>query len=344
MAVPQALMREDFTASAGLARLMLEAMAEAGFDTAALCAAADLVPGQWAEPEDRVPVDALTRLWHEAERRSADPHLGLHIGERAQPRAITVVSYLLMSSPTVREGLEKVIRYRHLMSQAIELSLVEIDGGRAELRFDLSDGDLPHTQHQIEYMGVVVAKFNQWLTGRDFRPVETRFRHPAPADTAEHRRVFGAPVVFGADTNCLVVEAAFLSRPSVHADPQMHRLHEEFAQRHLVTLEDRSVVRRVKDELAGLLECGPRDLESIARRLDMSPRTLQRRLAEEGSTFQDALDAVRRDTCLSQLETSNLPVTELVYLAGFAEPSTFYRAFKRWTGQTPAEYRAKRRG
>jgi len=332
---------EMVTSTVAWTKLLLDAIAQTGLDPKRLCEAADIDFSVFQDHEARIPTDKITRLWDEAAKQSQDPNIGLHVGEKLKPRAVNVVSYLLLSSPTVREGLERVIRYSQLATEALIISLEDQDD-LCELQFDLVGGQQPRSRHPYEYLGVLLMKFSQWITDREFKAVETRFRHPQPADISEHQRIFRSPLLFSSDVNCLVVQRELLERPSVHADPDIFRLHEEFAKRHLAGLEDHSTVRQVKMHLASLLERGPRDLDSIAQRLNTSPRTLQRRLSEENTTFQDVLDDIRKDVCMDHLENTSMPVAEVAYLAGFADPSTFYRAFKRWTGMTPLEFRESR--
>ena len=335
-------MDQSVTSTVAWARLLFEAMAGRGIDPEKLCANAGIDIHSFDKTDARVPSDFITTLWNEAEKMTGDPDLGLHVGESVRPRAVNVVSYLLLSSATAREGIERVIRYHDLISGAFHMAIYD-DGDKSELEFGLVGGDIPRGRHQIEYLGVIILKLSQWVTGDGFNALEVKFRHKAPENTSEHERVFGCPVVFEAGRNVIVIERATLDAPSAHADPEMFKLHEEFAERHMAGLGEDSIVRKVKTHLAAVLEQGPRDLESIAARLHMSPRTLQRRLAADGVSFQEVLDSIRQDVCMGHLEDSNMTVGDIAYLAGFADPSTFYRAFKKWTGQTPLEYREAHR-
>lgn len=335
-------MDQSVTSTVAWARLLLEAMAERGIDPVVLCEKAGIDIHSFDKNAERVPSDFLTKLWEEAERISGDKDLGLHVGESLRPRAVNVVSYLLLSSATAREGIERVIRYHDLISGAFHMAIRDEDEV-SELEIGLVGGDLPRGRHQMEYLSVIILKISQWVTGEGFSPVEIRFRHKAPDDTSEHERIFGCPVTFEARHNSLVIDRESLDQPSEHADPEMLKLHEEFADRHMAGLGADSIVRKVKTHLAAVLEQGPRDLESIATRLHMSPRTLQRRLAADGVSFQEVLDSIRQDVCMAHLEDSNMTVGDIAYLAGFADPSTFYRAFKKWTGKTPLEHREAHR-
>jgi AraC-like DNA-binding protein len=137
----------------------------------------------------------------------------------------------------------------------------------------------------------------------------------------------------------LVVSRVSLDEPSVYSNPEIAGLHQEYAERHLAELEDRSVIRRVKTLLLSHLDRGPCELRDAARSLHMSPRTLQRRLADEGASYSETLDSVRRELCLHHLSRAHTSLAEIAYVAGFSGESAFSRAVRRWTGQTPREYR-----
>jgi AraC-like DNA-binding protein len=129
----------------------------------------------------------------------------------------------------------------------------------------------------------------------------------------------------------------------LNANPEIARIHQEFAENQLAEFGEESVAHEVAKLLASLLEVGPLDLPTIAKRQHLSPRTLQRRLAEEGTTFQKILESLRRDLCLRHLKSARDPLSEIAYLAGFADASSFNRAVRRWTGQTPLRYRQTHR-
>jgi AraC-like DNA-binding protein len=205
----------------------------------------------------------------------------------------------------------------------------------------LNSGDFQEealAQH-TEYFTVLLLKLFGWVAGDDIRAAEVRFAHARLADEAEYQRVFRCPIRFRCPESTVLFSGAAIGRPSLNADPEIAKIHQEFAESQLAELEDESLARGVATHLASLLERGPCDLLSVAKRHHMSPRTLQRRLAEEGTTFQKILESLRRDLCLRQLKSASASLSEIAYLGGFADASSFNRAVRRWTGQTPHRYR-----
>jgi AraC-like DNA-binding protein len=321
---------------------LLETIEEAGVDGTDLCRACGIERARLGDPEARIGRPEVLRFWEEAGRRLGVPNPGLYLGERVRPRARNVAVYAMMSSPTLREGLERIIRYQRLLGDFSRLT-VKDEGARSFVRIDSRSPEQPLTRDEAEFTSVLLLRYCRWVTDRDLVPLEARLGRREPADPSDYERVFGCPVRFGAAEEGLLLAAEDLALPSLHASEEMAREHERLADRHLSEIEDSSVGGRLRRLLATELEVGSLDLRAAAKRLSMSPRTLQRRLAAEETTYGRVLDEVRRDLALARLRSPDASIGEVAYLTGFSELSTFYRAFKRWTGQTPSEYRSSSR-
>jgi AraC-like DNA-binding protein len=332
-------MNQEPSSSVVHVRTLLRALEDTGVDTAELCRACGLDPSILEDASGQIPRSLLLQLWRQAERHLPDPHLGLHLGERVQPRAANVVTYLTMSSRTLREGLERLIRYQRILGEGSRLQLTD-EGDRTFIRIEFGSRELPATRDEIEYWAVVLLKYGRWIFGVDLALPEVCFSHPAPEDSSEHERIFGCRPRFGAAESGLWLASADLDRLSLHANPEIARAHEQFAQEYLAGLEDCSVTRQLRERLMAGLETGPVALETAARDLHIGVRTLQRRLRNEGTNYREVVDQLRRDVVLRQLRKTDASIEEITWLAGFSELSPFYRAFRRWTGKTPSQYRA----
>jgi len=332
-------MGQEPTTSITHIRVLLTTLEEAGVDVTELCRSCGIDLATLEDSDLRIPRSRVLQLWREVARRLPDPHLGLHLGERVRPRATNVVTYLAMSSRTLREGLERLIRYQRIISGGARLQLRD-EGARTLIRLEFGSQELPATRDEIDFWAVVLLKFSRWITDLDIALPEVRFRYPRPADTSEHERIFGCRPRFQAGESGLLMAAADLSRPSIHANPEIARTHEQFAEEYLAGLDDASTTRKLRELLVTLLERGPLDLPTAASRLNLSARTLQRRLRHEDTSYREVIDDLRRDVALNQLRRTDTPIEEITYLIGFSELSPFYRAFRRWTGQTPVEYRS----
>ena len=196
------------------------------------------------------------------------------------------------------------------------------------------------TRPYAEYTLAAVFLRTRIATNQPFPLTRVEFSHPQPADISEHERIFECPVRFGADTCQLVIARDVWDTPRTGSDPALFSVLDTHARMLLEQLPSPDdIVGRVRKAIGAELRGGDPSLESIAKQLAMSPRTLQRRLRDQGVLFNDVLDAMRFRAAKSYLAKGDVAGTEVAYLLGFAEQSSLNRAFKRWSGQTPTEYR-----
>jgi AraC-like DNA-binding protein len=332
-------LRNEATHSTAYLRVLVDALDEAGLDWRELCRKSGIAASALDHPNGHVSTRSILALWEAARRELHDPNLALHLGKRARPRFANVVFYLMMSSATLREGEQRVARYqRVLVGGGWRFDLVD-EGPDTFLRFGPIPREPSILRELVEFGTVLTLKYARWVVDLDFHPIEVRFTHPAPLDPSEHEQLFGCPVHFGAEATGLLMPGDVMDRPSAYAHPELAREHEVFAKRFLAEIETPGIVPRLRKLLVGCLETGGTDLQGAARALDMSTRTLQRRLADERTTFAKLLADLRREIAEHELRTTGASVDEIAYITGYSEASTFERAFKRWTHLTPREFR-----
>jgi AraC-like DNA-binding protein len=323
-------------------RAMLDACARLGLDTGAILRAAALDEATVQDPDARIPLEQARALWQKAYELSGDPNLALHAIEILPFGAYRVIDLLAVSAPTIGAAFAKVSDYFPIINSVVRLPYVV---GDREVHFHLQAPEQPAiiTRPYAEYTLAALFLRTRIATNQRFPLDRVDFSHPPPPDISEHERVFECPVVFGAETCGLVIPRGVWDTPRI-GDPTLFSVLDAHA-RMLLEQVPRSpdVLGRVREAIAAELSGGQPTLDSVARRLAMSPRTLQRRLADCGVVFNDALDAMRFDAAKSYLAQPDIAGSEVAYLLGFAEPSSFNRAFKRWTGQTPTEYRRRPR-
>jgi AraC-like DNA-binding protein len=309
-----------------------------GHDPAPIFAGAGLDVGVLADPDARVPAVAVMAMLANAAESLGDSSLGLHLAERADIASFDIHAYAMLSSPTFGALCERLCRYQRLIHDTTRVVL-DVETPLARLRHVLPGG-LAIPRHSAEFVVASWLRVGRLATGIDWSPVEVCFAHAAPAHRGEIDRFFRAPIRFGAAENALVFPAALLDAPCVGADPGLLAVLDRHAEDLLGRVPPRrSLADRVRVALAAELRGGVPRAAAVARQLHMSVRTLHRGLAAEGATFSDVLDQMRRELALRHLGESYLAIGEVAFVLGYSELSSFYRAFKRWTGMAPAAYR-----
>lgn len=311
-----------------------QAMTRAGLDCAAIFASIGM-PDEPPDQSERRINSPQQRFWAAAQRVSGDPDIGLHIGELMPPFRGQVLEYLFLSSPTFGDGLQRALRYNRLMTDALQLQL-RVESGVAIL------AGLEHPErHYLECATTLVLRFLQQVSDGEFRPDRVTFAHNRGASAEAYQRVYGCPVVLGAEEGAIHFDAALLARSSLAAEPELLRVHETLAARKLEDLARQDFLHTVEQALGGLLEQGDASLDALAERLGRTPRSLRSELSALGTSFKEVLAGYRERLARRLLARTQEPIDQIIYLTGFSEPAAFTRAFKRWTGETPTAFRKR---
>lgn len=297
-------------------------------------------PGLLADPHVRVPHALFLRAWEQVPALCGDPGFGLGAAEQLSDAPFDVVDYVCAQGPTLRQAIERMLRYQRLHHDDAELTLTIADGhARLQLRLR---GMACAPRHFSEYAVATWFLRARALVGPTFAARRVGFQHATPADIEPHRRIFAAPLAFHEVANGFEFRAELLDAPVRGADPSLGTLLERHADELLARLPARDdVVHRVKTQVVRAMPGEPPPLEAIAKALATSPRTLQRALQAEGTTYQALVDEVRRDLSLGYLREGQRTVSEVAFLVGFTEVAAFTRAFRRWTGSVPSAWRQR---
>jgi AraC-like DNA-binding protein len=321
-----------------LLRALVESAAAAGVDVSRLLAGIGVAPAVLEDASGWVPASVMARAWRVASELSGDVAFGLHAAESTPPGAYGALEYATMSSASLVDALRRAVRYYGALGSLGDPTLVQ-RGGLVRIglrpRSELSPGA---ARHFVEHFFGLLVTRGRLLTGGRMKLARATFVHPAPPSTAEHARVFGAPLEFGARANELVAERHSLSLPLRSANPELL----EPLERTAATMLDRraeDLVVRTRAVVPEVLRAGEPGLAAAARRLGVSARTLQRRLGEQGTSYAAIVDEVRRDLARREVALGKRSFVEIALLLGFSQASAFDRAFRRWTGSTPSAYR-----
>ncbi|MFO0745589.1 MAG: AraC family transcriptional regulator [Myxococcota bacterium] len=333
--------------SARIGAMIVHSAAASGADPRALEAATGFRAASAEDPDLRIGIALESALWSEAERLTGDVDFGLHTAERIQPGAFDVLDYAVRTAPTLAAALERLARYNRLEHDVAEFAMVDLaDPPRTRVVHGFGAGRpgqaIGQHRHSIEFTLASLVVIGTQLAGRRLVPLAVELHHPRPPSSAEHERVFGCKPRFAAPENALELAAADLAAPVPAADPRLWRVIERHAEALLAArpAPAQSMAARVAREVTAALGEGAPTLAAIAQRMRMSERSLQRRLKDEGVSFDGLVEGLRRELALSYLADPKVAISEVAYLLGYSEPSAFHRAFKRWTGTTPGEVRA----
>ncbi len=312
-----------------------------GQDPGRVFAAADVDPRLLDDPEGTISFSALGRLISQCVEHTGCPHFGLLLGQRTGLPALGLVGLVGQHSPDLRAALRNIIRYLHIHDRGA-IATLTVDHGRAAVGYTIYQ---PAAEATLQIYDVAIAVANnvlQALYGPDWQPLEIALARTRPPDLEPYRKVFHAPLRFGAEQSAVVFPAAWLTRPVVDADPRL--LQESLAR--IAAIESMGgvgIVDQVRRVLCNLLLRGEASMDDVAQIFAVHRRTMNRRLRENGATFRQLLDEVRRQRARQLLRDSDLPILTIAETLGYTDAPAFTRAFRRWSGTTPTDWRAARR-
>ena len=319
-------------------RMISQAIIKAGIDISKVLSALKISPEYLQSKQLRTPHDAQEMFWETIEEISGHPDVGLHLGQHLPVFRGQVLEYLFLSSHSFGDGLRRALDYQRLISDASNAELIVADDD-CYMLVNTASEHVRNLRHFNECFAQGLIAFFKFVTEDAFRPSKIEFVHDEPENSAAVREVFGCEVLFGQTENRLYFSKEVLEHQSPHAEPELMALHERLASEQVARLEKMDIVDQVIRIIAELLESGEVTLETVAERLDIKPRSLRTRLGEAETNFNQLLSDYRFRLAKRLLAGTNESIDEIVYLTGFSEPSTFYRAFKRWSNMTPIEYR-----
>ncbi len=308
-------------------------------DVSGVLEGAGLTPEGLAGPDARAPQAANDRVYEALTERARDPDFGLHFAERIDLDGFHVVGHLAVHSTTLGEALRRVAAHSRILHDS---GRVEVETAGDEASVFPGCRGLPHDwPRQIaEFSAASVVVLGRRITGRAWTPRRVEFRHPRPPRASEHLRVFGVEPAFGQHETAVVLDRALLDLPVLGAAEGLATHLDVYAREVAARLpREDDLASRVHRSIAVELARGAPDIGAVAAQLGTTPRTLQRRLADQDTSFQALADVVRREFAERYLRDATLSLHEVGFLVGFSDPSNFHRAFRRWVGATPSEYR-----
>jgi AraC-like DNA-binding protein len=295
---------------------------------------------QFGDPDTRLSHRVVMASLEKSIRVLDDPTLGLRAGQVIDVGELDVLEYAARSAATLGAAMRVMVRYLRIMNEAADFALAE-DDGFPLWRVRPIDDTIQFPSAVNDYIVAAALSFSRRNAAAYEPPLEIRVMHERPPYAEEYAKYFDSKVVFGAPHNGLLLSKERVQVPMLRANAAVARAFELQAQRALEKLRVREgLAGRVREVLATELGDGSASMEETARRLGMGVATLRRKLDQEGTTFSDLLDEVRKQLAMRHLTANGPTVSEVAFLLGFSDVRAFARAFRRWTSQSPTEYRA----
>lgn len=311
---------------------------EFGLDPDEVLAEFDIATAHFEDPENTLPFTAVGRFLGRCRELTGCAHLGLLLGRRAGVSALGAVGYLMQSAPDVRTALGALVEFLHLHDRGASVSL-SFDGDYSELGYAILQRGVPNSELILDAAMVIALNILRGMCGPGWAPTEVLLAHSRPKDAAPYRTAFGRLPRFDAPRSVLVFPAKWLDHPIPGADPLLHKLMQARIQE-LRLLDDDSLPGQLRRLLRQAIPGGDSSLEAVARRLGIHDRTLNRRLLDEGTSFAQLREEIRYEVASQLLKETRMPAGQVALVLGYADASSFTRAFRRWSGTSPARWRA----
>jgi AraC-like DNA-binding protein len=317
----------------GSLRVVPDLIRELGVDSVRVLADAGLAPDDLDDPEGRIPFARACRVLHEAARQTRTPHFGLIAGRAWHLGAFGHLGTMIRHAATLREALETLVYHQHRNSDGGLAFLLERHGV-VEIGYAIYHGGIVGSAEFYDAALVSGVNYLRELCGAGWDPTEVLIPHAAPADARMYRNVFHVQPRFDSEYAALRFPESWMDRPVPGADRELRRRAADALGRVPPTLMQQ-VYRTIRIQLLA----GHCSGDSVASGVAMHRRTLNRRLQEQGTTFQHCLDQVRFEVACQLLATSHVSLDDVAATLGYASVSPFMRTFRRWSGTTPAQWR-----
>ena len=314
-----------------------EALPGYGIDFVALARRVGIDPDLLSRANARCPSARVQKLWRLAAAESADPLFGLRAGGFARPGVFHALGLGIVSSTSVLAALRRIARYSAIVSTNGRFVLIQQDG-LASLETRRTELTVVPGPAYLDALVVTVCKTLSLCAGPLATPVKVRLPQKRDAPPEAYHTALGCPVEFEAENVAIVYDAQTAAQPLLSGNPELAAEADRMAARYMEGIAPDTAAARVRALLLKAMPSGDVAQDGIARALNQSPSTLQRRLREEGTNYQQLLDATRKQLALDYLRERRHSLADITFLLGFADQSNFTRAFRRWTGKTPRQY------
>lgn len=296
---------------------------------------AGLDPDKIRDPNARYPTYATNRLLQVAIHETGEECIVYRVVDFIEPEMLHAMGYSWIASDSLKEALTRFVRYHKMLSNNVEIKLEQAQGSWQLVGKMIDTGSREADDGVLPFC----LKICRRSFGDDLKPLHVQLTRTKPKDASLIENFYGCTVDFSASENVLTFSAADITRKLRGANPQIALAMEGVITSYLTNFDTNDVATQVRSIVAKLLTYGEPSRDQIASELNLTPRTLQRRLQEQDSSVKEIVDETRHQLSIDFLRSGNYSVKEVAYNLGFSDPSNFARAFKRWEGVSPKEFR-----
>jgi len=327
----------DGSVSSEWARLNVATLAKEGLESRALCEASDINYDDLGCPGVRFSKEVMNRLWENSVLQSNNPNIGLLFGRHGLMRGLRPPIYTLLSSPSLKLGLKRILPFQHLICDFTNIDVSQTSEGFCLTIECIKSGEVHYASVDAWLSGIV--SLVRWILQSSVNPLKVTLKHSCYSGIEDYTNAFRCPVEFDKERNSVLFSRDDFEEPIPTSDAGLTLYYERIMSSDLEKSQLMDLKDFVKSEIIKNLPNGSPGIELIASKQYMTGRTLQRRLKSEGVVFKDLLDSCRQDLAVEYLCHGIISIEKIAIELGFSEASSFVRAFKRWFNQTPGEYR-----
>lgn len=332
---------DSYSSLGSIAGLISQVLLEAGCDPGPIFREVGIDRKCISLPGIRFPSDKMRRLWDSSVLKTNDDCFGFTVGEKIQPTVLHGLGFSTLSSDTLGDALLRMSRYSRMVCTNFTIELAEKEN-RVEFYINPLMDVMDFGYTRMDFGLSVILQMSRICTRQMIQPKKLTLVRDQPTCHKTIENFIQAPVIYNADRNAISFSKEQMLIPLPSAHPELARINDQSVIDYLARFDRDSISMQVRLNIIEMLQGGTPSQDDIATCMNMSLRSLQRRLQEENTNFTTLLRNTRKELATQYLKEPHRTLGEVTYLLGFTEPANFTRAFKRWTGQSPSEFRELR--
>jgi AraC-like DNA-binding protein len=291
------------------------------------------------DANQRITIEKMTHLWTLAEEISGDDCIGLEVIKYVSPTSFHALTYANQASSTIRESLERLIKFSNVISTAVSIELID-NKDNVVVRIAKVPNTMELSHHALDaFIGLMVKEGQQAINFNPNYILWSKLKRPKPRDTTRHEQTYNSPIIFNSNEFAVCFNRELVDQTIPSGNSELVRINEQVLAQYMSRFNRSDVVAGVYHALIELMPEGEPSREKVANMLGTTSRSLHRKLNDLNTSYKTILDDTRKSLALQYIRQTDISITTITYQLGFLDSSSFSRSFKRWTGLSPRDYR-----